>query len=244
MTTPLNPLICGLWNAHSLWMQWTPAEDAVDGYKVEIRITPQSLMKLAERPFRQARLSGVARAPKSALPTVTVVKPEWKVVDTGRTKGYWLAIPIWQTGAKVEARVSVNGRAADPETAMECEFARSLCVFNFQAGSVPLMYPTGASFHAYVDASACSYVTDTEIHVLPDETLQATVRALASSGFCQLDHEAHFDIHPAPGVRIWNAWPSTNDVKETGRDFTELEIRQRDGPFSMVVVEQVNPNIR
>lgn len=212
--TSLEPLIAGRWNGHSLWMQWTPAEDATNGYRVEIAIMghPDDV-------------------------------PEWKLIDAGVTRRAWMVLPIWNNGAMVRARVAVNGREGDPELARECVFKRSNCVFNFQAGAKPLVIQPQTTIHCAVDGAGASYVCAEWIDVEPGKMVQATLSSVASSGWAQLDKEGDFDIRPAAGARIWNAEPSTNDVEVTSRDYTVLSILARDGPLTIVHCPR-NPNIR
>lgn len=210
----LEPLIAGRWNGHSLWMQWTPAE-APDGYRVEI---------------------SVFDGPDT--------KRQWKLIDAGRTLRPWMVIPIWRHGAMVQARVAVNGVEGEPETAKECVFQRSTCLFHFQAGAKALVLPPQSMIHCAVDGATCSYVTGDWIDAEPGETVKATLSAVISSGWSQLDREGDFDLHPAAGARIWNAEPSVNDVVLTGRDYTVMEILPRDGPLTLAKKAPRNPNFR
>lgn len=211
----LEPLIVGRWNGHSLWLQWAPADEAPDGYRVEI-----------------AMLEPVVREQK------------WKLIDKGCTKRAWMVLPIWRHGAFVQARVRVNGVDGDPEMAREAVFKRSTCVFAFQAGAnKALVVEAGGMIHCAVDGAACSYKTDEWIEAAPNETVHATLSALVTSGWAQLDHEGHFDLRPGGGARIWNLEPSRNDVETTGRDYTSLEVLPRDGPFTVVKAPR-NPNVR
>lgn len=211
----LEPLIAGKWSGHNLWIQWTPDETAAEGYKVEISVRAKPDDKV-----------------------------KWTLIDTGHTMRAWMVIPIWREGAIIQARVSVAGREGEPEMAKECAFVRSSCLFNFQASSRrALDYKAKSNFHCVVDGAGCSYFTDLDIYVPAGETQPATLQALCSSGWNQLDKEGDFDLHPQPEVRIWNAEPSHNDVRPTGRDFTVLEVGQRDGPVAVVFAPH-NPNVR
>lgn len=211
----LDPLLAGKWNGHSLWLQWTPDETAAEGYRVEIAL---------------------GDAPKEAV--------KWKLVDVGHTMRPWMILPVWREGLMVRARVSVAGRAEPPEDARECVFTRSSCIFEFQAApGRPLIFPAKANFHCYVDGGGCSYFTELEIHVPAGETQPVTLQALASSGWNQLDQAGDFDLQPESGAHIRNAYPSQNDVTLTGREYTIMEIKPRDGPLAVVYAPR-NANVR
>lgn len=214
MPSLLHPLIAGAWNAHSLWLQWTPDPEARDGYRVEIAVR--------ERPGDPAA---------------------WQLIDAGRVRRHWMVIPVWRSGAMVQARVSANGSGIEAEPALECIFKRSRCVFCFQAGAQPLHFPPGASFHAPVDGLGCSYSTRLDIDVPAHETVRATLWAQCSGGFSQLDEPGDFELRAGPGARIWNAEASVEDVEMTGRDYTVLQAVPRDGPVSIVKLPR-NPSVR
>lgn len=214
MPVPLDPLIVGKWNGHSLWMQWTPAE-APEGYCVEIM-----------------------------RPSPKVGADRWVELDAGRTKRSWLVVPMWCEGQAVHARVKANGVDGDPETAMEAEFRKCVCIFGIQAGSQPMVMDRGTMFHAQVDAAACGYALVDPVEIEPGGFARVSVVSLISSGFAQLDHEGHFDLRPGNEVRIWNLEPSTNDLALTGRDYTVLNRLPMDGPISLVRKQQRNPVVR
>lgn len=214
MPALLEPIVIGKWNGHSMWLQWNQVE-APDGYRVEF--------------LRPAPNAGEDR---------------WKLLDAGRTRKNWRVVPMWCEGQVVMVRVRVNGAFTEPEIAMEAVFRKCTCVFAVQAGPQPISYGKGTMFHAQVDSAACGYQLLEDLEIEPLQVARATVVSLISSGFAQLDHEAHFDLRPGNGVRIWNVEPSENDLEMTGRNYTVLERLPMDGPMTLVRKQPHNPVVR
>ena len=210
----LEPLIAGKWSGHTLWLQFNAVE-APDGFCVEISVRPN-----AEAPDR------------------------WVKLDNGRSRKSWLVVPIWREGHLVQARVKVNGAEGDAELARECEFRKCRCKLAVQAGAGPLRYDAGTMFHAQVDGAACGFTIEQDVDLPARGMTVVPAVSLISSGFAQLDHEAHFEMQPGNGVRIWNVDPSTNDTELTGRDFTVLCRLPMDGPLALVRKQPVNPVVR
>lgn len=222
----LNPLICGEWDGCSLWMQWTPADpEEKTLYEVQIRLRKNEAQEW----------------------------PEWMtIVPQGGERKAWAVIPTWKQNWQAEARVRINPGADGPpsheataddagwEHASEVTFNRCTCLFEISSEKNDAHFPAGTTFHCQVDAAACSYRLKEEINVPAGGRFDVEMESLGSGGYFQLDYPGHFDFRPIFGVRIKNLEPSKEDVKPTGRAFTEIRQKEVPDPVAIVVTPRTS----
>jgi hypothetical protein len=205
----MNPRIVGEWDGTHVWLQWEPMEVEDVVYEVRFSLRQQGANEWQDWP-------SIIRPPRAWM-TYFVSKP----FGTG----------VQARVLALQDRVVVEGW----EMAEEAKFIRSVCRFSITSTKKPIHFIEGVNFHARVDGAVCSYKLKEEIEVAAGETKEVEMEAVASSGWAQIDNPGDFLIRPALGVTIQNIEPSQGDLELTGRDFTELKVMKRDGPFTMVV---------
>jgi hypothetical protein len=202
----MNSYVVGEWDGTHLWFQWDG--DADKRYEIQLR-------------FRRDAAGEWGDWQPSIRPS-----KNWFV--------HWIGQPLG-TVVQAQIRERVDDNSGDWSPVLEAKFVRSLCKFELSSKSKELHFVEGTCFHCRVDGAVCSYRLTEEIEIGAGETKTAELEAVASDGFAQLDKENDFYLRPALGVVIRNVEPSRNDVEATGRDFTEVKVGKRDGPFTMAI---------
>lgn len=211
MPAATHAFLCGLWDGMHLWVQWDDtAPDA--GYRLQVRLRPND--QAAWEPWRDVCAKPLRRA--------------------------WAVVPLWREGWAVQARVAGLADAAlnfqlstlNWSPATEVTFQHARCAFEIATETTRVHYFSGTEFSTKVDGAPCHWRLDDDVELEPGEKVRLEMTA-GATGYSQLDRAGHFDLRPAPGLRIRNLEPSVDDVRETGRDFTVLAPRPRDAPLKV-----------
>ena len=237
MPVATHAFLCGLWDGMHLWVQWDDtAPDA--GYRLQVRL----------RPNDQAAWEA------------------WRDVSAKPLRRAWAVVPLWREGWAAQARVAVAEELKVDRTpsalvesleipdaalnsqlstlnwspATEVTFQHARCAFEIATETTRVHYLHGTEFSTKVDGAPCHWRLDDDVELEPGEKVRLEMTA-GATGYSQLDRAGHFDLRPAPGLRIRNLEPSVDDVRETGRDFTMLAPRPRDAPLKVTFRRKTPP---
>jgi hypothetical protein len=204
----MNCYLCGAWDGVHVWLQWDGVAPE-QGYRIRLA-------------FRQPAVPPAEWGP-------------WKPIEDARPyMRDWMVIAAWRSDWEVKAEVAIAG-TDDWVAAQEVTFLRSRCRFKISTVRSAVRYSVGSEFNAIIDTAACHYTLNEDVELQPGEELEVELTASMSSGYCQLDYPAHFDISPSLGLRIQNVAPSEDDVLPTGRNFSKVAPVPRDFPVKIVV---------